>query len=718
MIIVFFHMLFFVVKYFSNKLNVSNIESDELRDEPASLRETTSYCAASKNTIKSIVTNSEIEDQFYDDCNNKKETMKFRPPAYIQRYHAVINELRAEKYRGKIKKVVDFGCSELGFFNHLKNTPGIEEIICVDIDTEVLEKNKKRIEPLTADYLHVKDHPLNVYIYEGSVTHPDKHLENADAIIGIELIEHLYSDTLNDLPQNIFRYIKPKLAIFTTPNVEFNVLFPNLNGFRHDDHKFEWTRNEFTHWASEIINKYPDYKVRFKGICRGPKGTEKYGCCSQMAIFHRREDIDTQQTATISGVNNLFKLVSHVEYPFRIDNRSPEVKIMDEASYFIRRYQLNNDCDDETMPFDYLLRIMDNLTITTDEFREILSKAGWHVVNDEQRGLLINLKPLSILSSSAPDDSDTPLEDIEEIHSQIDANTINNGELNEKIINDDDEKLINNSASDSNNCGGFNRSIEFIRSNDDDGIERSEAHHDLESICSINLESPLNENSLLCPQNITDPNFQCSIVDEDLSVGLINNYAASDVSFRSDDEDSNPKLTSTPNKNKKKRMRELSRENIRDFQFDDQNYFIDKIDGKTIKKINYDGNYAGQIHNKDTPSSSSCSPEIIPDSGYPHSSSAPDWSPGYDIPSLGGDIEVELPKVDIYDCLVENGDLANNNRDNEGNNMIAPVENDDFDDLQPVIDVLENDLENENGIYDIQNGFPVWLLRIHAARLL
>ncbi|KAK0159614.1 hypothetical protein PV327_010710 [Microctonus hyperodae] len=715
MIIIFFHMLFLVGKYFCNKLNVSNTDSNELRDEPASSHETMSYCAASKN-IKSITTNSEIEDQFYDDCNNKKTTMKFRPPAFIQRYHAVINELRAEKYRGKIKKVVDFGCSELGFFNHLKNTPGIEEIICVDIDTEVLEKNKNKIQPLTADYLHVKDHPLNVYIYKGSVTHPDKHLENTDAIICIELIEHLYSDTLNDLPQNIFGYIKPKVAIFTTPNADFNVLFPNLNGFRHDDHKFEWTRDEFAHWANGIINKYPDYKVKFKGICRGPKGTEKYGCCSQMAIFHRREDINTQQTVPISNANDSFNLILHVEYPFRIDNRSLEAKILDEASYFIRRYQLNNDCEDETMPFDYLLEIMDDLTIRTDEFREILSKAGWQVVNDEHGGLIIILKPLSVFSNSDANDSDAPLEDIEEIHEQADDNTINNGELNEELINDDSEKLINNLPM--TNFGRFNRPNEFIRSNIDDGVEQNETHHDLESICSINLESPLNENSLLCPQNITDPNFQCSIVDDDLSVGLINNYVTSDVSFESDDEDSNPKVTSTPNKNKKKRMRDLSPENCREFKFDDENYFHDKIDGKAIKKIIYDGNNAGQFYNKDTPSSSSCSPGIISDSGYPHSSSAPDWSPEYDIPSLGGDIEIELPKIDVYDCLVENGDLANNNRDNEGNNMVAPVENDDFDDLQPVIDVLENDLENENDIYDFQNGFPVWLLRIHVARLL
>ncbi|KAK0177135.1 hypothetical protein PV328_001214 [Microctonus aethiopoides] len=98
---------------------------------------------------------------------------------------------------------------------------------------------------------------------------------------------------------------------------------------------------------------------------------------------------------------------------------------------------------------------------------------------------------------------------------------------------------------------------------------------------------------------------------------------------------------------------------------------------------------------------STCSPDIIPDSGYPHSSSPRDWSPGHDIPNLGGDIiEIELPKVDMYDYLVKNGLVANNNRDDE------------------VIDLLEIDLENENDINDVQNGFPAWLLRICAARLL
>lgn len=36
--------------------------------------------------------------------------------------------------------------------------------------------------------------------------------------------------------------------IISTPNSEFNSLLPGLKGFRHSDHKFEWTRAEFNSW--------------------------------------------------------------------------------------------------------------------------------------------------------------------------------------------------------------------------------------------------------------------------------------------------------------------------------------------------------------------------------------------------------------------------------------------------------------------------------------
>ena len=42
--------------------------------------------------------------------------------------------------------------------------------------------------------------------------------------------------------------------MISTPNAEFNVYFPNLNygtpksTYRHWDHQFEWTRQEFQDW--------------------------------------------------------------------------------------------------------------------------------------------------------------------------------------------------------------------------------------------------------------------------------------------------------------------------------------------------------------------------------------------------------------------------------------------------------------------------------------
>lgn len=61
-------------------------------------------------------------------------------------------------------------------------------------------------------------------------------------------IEHLEPDVLSSMPEVVFGHLSPKVVIVTTPNVEFNVLFPGLKGFRHYDHKFEWTRAEFEEW--------------------------------------------------------------------------------------------------------------------------------------------------------------------------------------------------------------------------------------------------------------------------------------------------------------------------------------------------------------------------------------------------------------------------------------------------------------------------------------
>lgn len=90
------------------------------------------------------------------------------------------------------RQVVDFGCSEMSFLRYLKNIQGVEEILCVDINREVLECNKKRAEPYLMEYVCCRQTPLVIELYEGSVTHNDQKLEQVDAVICIELYVTLY----------------------------------------------------------------------------------------------------------------------------------------------------------------------------------------------------------------------------------------------------------------------------------------------------------------------------------------------------------------------------------------------------------------------------------------------------------------------------------------------------------------------------------------------
>lgn len=61
-------------------------------------------------------------------------------------------------------------------------------------------------------------------------------------------IEHLTLVDVEGFSEVVFGYMTPVTVIVSTPNSEFNCLLPGLTGFRHSDHKFEWTRAEFQAW--------------------------------------------------------------------------------------------------------------------------------------------------------------------------------------------------------------------------------------------------------------------------------------------------------------------------------------------------------------------------------------------------------------------------------------------------------------------------------------
>ena len=85
----------------------------------------------------------------------------------------------------------------------------------------------------------------------------------------------------------MFGSMRPRHVVVTTPNVEHNVRYPSLypNGFRHGDHRFEWTRAEFDEWVRATGDLY-GYDAAIT-----PVGDvdETAGPPTQMAVFHIRE---------------------------------------------------------------------------------------------------------------------------------------------------------------------------------------------------------------------------------------------------------------------------------------------------------------------------------------------------------------------------------------------------------------------------------------------
>ncbi|CAH1134970.1 unnamed protein product [Ceutorhynchus assimilis] len=223
--------------------------------------------------------------------------LKFHPPVFKQRLSKVYQTLIEEKWRNDLKKLVDFGCAEFDLFMYLKNL-NIEEIMFVDIDETSLKENLGKLEPFLVDRLRRRSHPLEILVFRGSAVDPDYRLCKTDVVTAIELIEHLYPDTLEALPYNIFSFVKPKLVIITTPNADFNVVF-GRPGLRHPDHKFEWTRQQFEDWATNITQQFTDYSVEFTGIGKLLNQPENIGHCSQGAIFIRKDLLNEKYISPI-----------------------------------------------------------------------------------------------------------------------------------------------------------------------------------------------------------------------------------------------------------------------------------------------------------------------------------------------------------------------------------------------------------------------------------
>jgi 3' terminal RNA ribose 2'-O-methyltransferase Hen1 len=194
-----------------------------------------------------------------------------------QRLGAVMAALRASG----AKRVLDLGCGEGKLVRELLKEKQFEEIVGLDVSIRSLEIAQRR---LKLERLPTKQ-AERVRLIHGSFMYRDKRLEGFDAAAVVEVVEHLDPPRLSAFERVLFEFAKPRTVVLTTPNREYNVKWETLGAgrFRHPDHRFEWTREEFREWAKGIGGRF-GYAVRFLAV--GAED-EKVGAPTQMGIFER-----------------------------------------------------------------------------------------------------------------------------------------------------------------------------------------------------------------------------------------------------------------------------------------------------------------------------------------------------------------------------------------------------------------------------------------------
>ncbi len=214
---------------------------------------------------------AEVDDTEPDEVENPDEQPLV--PLAVQRREAVLAALKSTGARS----VGDFGCGEGSLLDVLFGETQFTRIVGVDVSMHSLNRAAARLQRKT------QHQPDRIELFQSALTYRDDRLAGLDAAVLMEVIEHVDPPRLGALERTVFGFAAPASVLVTTPNAEHNVRFESLavGSFRHRDHRFEWTREEFHGWANRVAGTY-GYAVHFV-----PIGTDDpdVGPPTQLATF-------------------------------------------------------------------------------------------------------------------------------------------------------------------------------------------------------------------------------------------------------------------------------------------------------------------------------------------------------------------------------------------------------------------------------------------------
>lgn len=206
----------------------------------------------------------------------------FSPPATDGRMGLQEARIAAAVARLKAagsRRVADLGCGEGDLILALLADPAFAEVVGVEPSPHGIARASKRLERLPEAWRH------RARLIQGAATYPDARLAGFDAFVLLEVIEHIDPWRLPLLEEAVFGPSGPPTVLLTTPNRDFNALFPGLEGgrLRHGDHRFEWGRDEFKGWADAVAARR-GYAVETFFVCDEVDGL---GGPTQGAAFTR-----------------------------------------------------------------------------------------------------------------------------------------------------------------------------------------------------------------------------------------------------------------------------------------------------------------------------------------------------------------------------------------------------------------------------------------------
>jgi 3' terminal RNA ribose 2'-O-methyltransferase Hen1 len=223
------------------------------------------------------LTEEEEPDPDASEEKHTKEELVIEEPLKLwqQRMATVVHVLKEIG----AKRVLDLGCGEGRLLKALLEEKSFQEIVGLDVSYHSLEIANERLRMETL----APRQKERIKLVHGSLVYKDDRLGGFDAACVVEVIEHLDPPRLAAFERVLFEHARPKTVLITTPNSEYNSKFATLPAgqFRHKDHRFEWTREQFQSWAQGISARF-GYATKFLPI--GPEDPQA-GPPTQMGVF-------------------------------------------------------------------------------------------------------------------------------------------------------------------------------------------------------------------------------------------------------------------------------------------------------------------------------------------------------------------------------------------------------------------------------------------------